>query len=201
MAGRQGNMVIVLAPERSSPDGDNGRGPRALVQRAKVAIGENLPGVSVAAAISERCSSLSDYQAAFRLSEKSLAALRRLGRTGFVVDARDAGIHRLILSAAFPEELREFARRTLAPLLDDGDHRRDLISTLRTYVDTGFNQRETARRSYVHVNTVAYRLRRISSLLGVDFSSAESLLDLAFALRIADLEGLFESHKEIARGS
>lgn len=201
MVARHGTMVIVLAPGSASGLAEHRSGPRALVDRVKNAMHEEVPGATLAAAISDLCRSLPDYQAAFRLAEKSLSALRRLGKTGFVVDARDAGIHRLILSAASPNELQEFARGTLAPLLEDGDHGRELISTLRTYVETGFNQRETARRCYVHVNTVAYRLKRISSLLGVDFSSAESLLDLAFALRIADLEGLFESHKAQARSS
>ena len=74
---------------------------------------------------------------------------------------------------------------TLAPLTSGGARGRELLETLEAYVASGFNQRETARRSYVHINTVANRLERIGERLDRDLSDPETLVDLALALRLA----------------
>jgi DNA-binding PucR family transcriptional regulator len=44
----------------------------------------------------------------------------------------------------------------------------ELVQTLRTFFDSGFNRRETARRLHLADRTVAYRLQRIEELLGHD---------------------------------
>ena len=47
--------------------------------------------------------------------------------------------------------------------------------------------RRVAERCFVHVNTVTYRLRRISELLAVDLGDPRVIFDLTLALRISDL--------------
>lgn len=183
----QGDAIAVLAP----PGDGNGRGrsPHSLVEAVRMRAAADLAGVAVSAAIGDRCVTAQDYAASYRLARQGLEAIRRLGLRERVVDARHLGVARLLVGSAEPEELAAFARRTLGPLLPAGDQGGQLLLTLRTYVESGFNQRETARRCFVHINTVAYRLRRIEALLGVDLSDPETLMDLTFALRIVDLVG------------
>ncbi|MGW7531365.1 PucR family transcriptional regulator [Amycolatopsis sp. NPDC054798] len=61
----------------------------------------------------------------------------------------------------------------------------DLTTTLRTYFDTDFNRRETARKLHVHPNTVDNRLSRIANLTGADPRTAKGLLLLGASLGLA----------------
>ena len=47
------------------------------------------------------------------------------------------------------------------PARYDGEHGTARVTTLRAYVEADYNANETARRLYVHPNTLAYRLRTI----------------------------------------
>lgn len=68
--------------------------------------------------------------------------------------------------------------RLLAPIAE----RDDLIDTLEAWFDADFDRRMTARDLSVHPNTVDYRLRRISELLGHDVASAFGMQLLGAAL-------------------
>ena len=81
-----------------------------------------------------------------------------------------------------PDIAERFAT-VLEPIAD----RPELLTTLRCYVDTGLSARETARRIFVHPNTVPYRLKTVSSLLGRDVSDPTHTVFLALALRAFDL--------------
>jgi DNA-binding PucR family transcriptional regulator len=65
-----------------------------------------------------------------------------------------------------PEETERFLERELGPLLQPTDAARRLTSTLRVYLDEGASYVAAGRRLGVHENTVGYRVRRASELLG-----------------------------------
>lgn len=64
-----------------------------------------------------------------------------------------------------------------------------LIATLRAFLDRDMSQTRTARELIVHTNTVAYRLGRIRELTGRDPRRLGEAVELALALRAADLTG------------
>jgi sugar diacid utilization regulator len=186
----QGEAAVILAPA-----GEDARRPaEVLAADLLETVGEQIPELAVSAAIGDRCSSPDDYQPSFRLAMGALDAAAKLGRPGQVVKAADLGVSRLLISAVDARELHGFAKRSLGPLLQGGDRREELLATLEAYVEAGFNQREAARRSFVHFNTVAYRLRRIEEILEVDLDDPRARLDLTLALRIATLAGLSPHH-------
>jgi DNA-binding PucR family transcriptional regulator len=148
------------------------------------------PDHSFSAVVADRCSAPADYGPSFRLARRGLDAMVKLGKRGVVVDARELGIHGLLVEAADYDALRAHVSASLAPLLEDGVRGRELLATFDAYVASGFNQRETARRSYLHINTVANRLDRIGQRLDRDLSDPETLIELALALRLAKLVGL-----------
>jgi sugar diacid utilization regulator len=186
----QGEAAVILAPAAN-----DARPPaEGLAADLLEKLGEQIPELSFSAAVGDRCSSPDDYQPSYRLAMGALDATAKLGRPGQVVNAADLGVSRLLISAVDARELHRFANRTLGPLLQRGDRRGELLATLEAYVDAGFNQREAARRSFVHFNTVAYRLRRIEEMLGVNLDDPRARLDLTLALRISTLAGLSPHH-------
>ena len=57
-----------------------------------------------------------------------------------------------------------------------------LLETLRTYVRCGCRQAEAADKLHIHLNTLKYRLRRITELSGVDFKDYDEMLYIQLSL-------------------
>ena len=75
-------------------------------------------------------------------------------------------------------------RRYLEPADIGTPTGRDLVATLRAYLDQGCNVRETARAMTVHQNTVRYRLDQYRRLTGLDIAQTHHLINLAWALEV-----------------
>lgn len=73
-------------------------------------------------------------------------------------------------------------RRIYRPLADQSS---ELLETLATYLETGRSLESTARELFVHANTVRYRLKRISEIIGWDATGARE----AFILQVAMVLG------------
>ncbi|MBW4031764.1 MAG: PucR family transcriptional regulator [Acidobacteria bacterium] len=72
------------------------------------------------------------------------------------------------------------------------NHSTELLTTLWCYLDNGRSLEATARELFVHPNTVRYRLKRISEVIGWDATGAREALILQSALiigSIADHDG------------
>lgn len=61
-------------------------------------------------------------------------------------------------------------------------HSTDLVTTLWSYLDNGRSLEATARELFVHPNTVRYRLRRVSEVIGWDATGPREALILQMAL-------------------
>jgi DNA-binding PucR family transcriptional regulator len=65
------------------------------------------------------------------------------------------------------------------------NHSPELLETLGTYLETGRSLESTARELFVHANTVRYRLKKISEIIGWDATGARE----AFILQVAMVLG------------
>lgn len=86
------------------------------------------------------------------------------------------------------------AQPMLAAVLEPLRRHPDLLDTLCAYLEHDLDRRSTARAVHVHPNTLDYRLRRISELIGTDVSSVHGLqlcgaALAAFRLRNAEATG------------
>lgn len=66
-------------------------------------------------------------------------------------------------------------------------HNVELLTTLWAYLDNGRSLEATARELYVHPNTVRYRLKRISELIGWDATGAREAIILQCALIVGSI--------------
>ncbi|MFO7695615.1 MAG: helix-turn-helix domain-containing protein [Anaerolineae bacterium] len=100
----------------------------------------------------------------------------------------DMGLYRLLLGLRDQTEVQRFYNDTLGRLVDyDREHNTDLVATLHAFFEQNANASETARKLFVHRNTLNYRLRRIAEIVGLDLDSADTRLALQVALRIQNL--------------
>lgn len=66
-------------------------------------------------------------------------------------------------------------------------HSTDLLATLWCYLDNGRSLEATARELFVHPNTVRYRLKRVSDVIGWDATGAREALILQSALIVGSI--------------
>ncbi|MFM7014091.1 MAG: PucR family transcriptional regulator [Actinomycetota bacterium] len=71
----------------------------------------------------------------------------------------------------------------------------DRLETLGTYLETGRSLELTARELFVHSNTVRYRLKRISELIGWDATGARE----SFVLQVATVLGAMSENGRVRR--
>lgn len=91
--------------------------------------------------------------------------------------------------AGDPLARQALIQRVYMPL---ADHQSELLSTLGCYLDNGRSLEATARELFVHPNTVRYRLKRITEIIGWDATGPRESLILQCALilgRIAEHHG------------
>ncbi|MCT9820043.1 helix-turn-helix domain-containing protein [Microbacterium sp. W1N] len=74
--------------------------------------------------------------------------------------------------------------RIYRPLLA---HSTDLVATLWSYLDNGRSLEATARELFVHPNTVRYRLKRVSDVIGWDATGPREALILQTALVLGSI--------------
>ncbi len=74
--------------------------------------------------------------------------------------------------------------RVFRPL---ADHQSDLLTTLWCYLDNGRSLEATARELFVHPNTVRYRLKRVSEVIGWDATGPREALILQCALILGNI--------------
>lgn len=138
---------------------------------------------AVAVAVDE---GLSGIGAATAAAHAALAIGIRLGQRGELVPPGATLLEQALLADA--ALLASGAAAVLAPLESTPRTGAQLVMTLRIFLETAGNRRETARRLGLAPRTVAYRLRRIEVRLGVRLAGA-ALLRLAAALFARDLLG------------
>lgn len=84
-------------------------------------------------------------------------------------------------------EGRAMVRGILGPLLDyEQGRQRDLLITLRTYLQLQRSWQKTAAAMFSHRQTIIYRIKKVGELLHLDMNETSSLTQVWFALQLHD---------------
>lgn len=95
----------------------------------------------------------------------------------------DLGLERLLASAS-ADDLAEFVEHAIGPLVDhDRSNATELVATLETWLETR-NMAESARRLFVHYNTLKNRLDRIEGVLGPVLEDPARSLECQVAVHV-----------------
>lgn len=90
------------------------------------------------------------------------------------------------------ERMQAYCNRWLGGLLQEKpDYAQEMLRTLETFLECDGQLNETAKKMYIHRNTVTYRIEKLSEILDVDFKKVSDLLrlKLAFLFRRMLLSG------------
>ncbi|MGH2460173.1 MAG: helix-turn-helix domain-containing protein [Chloroflexota bacterium] len=121
---------------------------------------------------------------AYREAEQAERIGREIFGSGQVTSFADLGVYRLLYTFRQSPDLADFCRETLAPLADyDAKNGMSLVETLDVYLRCDANLGSAAEALYLHRNSLAYRLRRISELTGFNLDHLEDRFRLQLALK------------------
>jgi DNA-binding PucR family transcriptional regulator len=131
-----------------------------------------------------RCASWSPTRWSVRAS-RSASSCARASASGGVTAAEEVHGRALLADVeAFVAGWSATVSPQLRALSDhDRHHGTEYVLTLRAVLDALGNAAQAARALHVHVNTVRYRMRRVSELTGIDLGDGDARLALELELR------------------
>jgi sugar diacid utilization regulator len=174
---RGGRLLVALAQDSEEAFAS----VRTVLQKARKA------GVPATAGLSTPRRNL-----AVALKEAAAAlALARRAATDEPVSHESLGPLRFLLDAPDTHEMAALVVDLLGPVAAYDRHRgsREILETLRAYVELGGNGPAVADRCHIHLSTVKYRMRKAAELLGRSLSEPLTRFELTLAFRLHDVLG------------
>jgi purine catabolism regulator len=179
VAERDGHVVLLLSE-------DPRRGPTQANDLADAI--RRAPQMSVSIAVGPWVTDVQGITRSYDMARTMIELIKRAHMHDQTVGVGDLGVAGLLLSAGDLHDLATFAASVVDPVRAYDERRgSDLLATLRVYLDKGCSTAETARTLVVHQNTVAYRIGRIQSILGIDPVQPDGFLRIQLALIVDEV--------------
>jgi len=125
-------------------------------------------------------SSISDGNISAKAALSAFSVIRSVNKPARIIGADELLAERALAGDNLAKA--SLVDRVYRPL---SKHSPELLQTLVSYLDNGRSLEQTARDLFVHPNTVRYRLKRVSEILGWDSTGARE----AFVLQVAVVLG------------
>jgi hypothetical protein len=127
---------------------------------------------------------IEDVRLSLHDSIKCVEYLKKVDAGKSVYSYHELGIKRFFLNLD-EKELHDFSYGRIGALINyDHANQTELLFTLKSYLECNQNITETAAKSFVHINTIKYRLEKIKKLLNEKELSGKKLFDLQLAIYI-----------------
>ena len=143
-----------------------------------------IPGLEVTAGLGGRFDDLGLARKSYIEAKKVLrfAEYKTASRPVFAYE--QLGVYKLLFEIE-PNKLNEYHREVMEPLLNyDLEQKTDLASTLFIYFEENGNAAKTAKRLFVHRNTMDYRLKKIAEVTGKNLEDSYERLALQLGVII-----------------
>ncbi|MGE3194606.1 MAG: PucR family transcriptional regulator [Microbacteriaceae bacterium] len=179
LIGVQGSRLVLVIGRVDPPDDAETREPKPFLEIA----GQLEPGFGPGhLVLGHAVPSLVDAARSARAALAGFAVAKAWRNAPRPTLADDLLPERAL--AGDPQARRTLIERIYKPLQS---HSTELLTTLWCYLDNGRSLEATARELFVHPNTVRYRLKRISEVIGWDATGAREALILQSALIVGSI--------------
>mgnify|MGYP005849495339 CR=1 FL=1 len=170
--------LVALCPLPNPPDLTPAR---ELARKLLEHLGESR-GLSVG--IGRYRPGLSGLRSAYHEAEQSVIIGRHLFGVGQVTCFADLGVYRVLFALKDNPDLADFCHENLSALLEyDAKNGTELLRTADAFFAHRANLQATANALFLHRNSLAYRLRRIEEVSGLDLDDFEDRFRLQLALK------------------
>jgi sugar diacid utilization regulator len=197
---RIAHAVVLVRMTSSHPGTQAGLRAAKSAEAALVAIRARLPALRLRGGVGTPHEGPMGLRASAAEARIALVAARSAGKPEGVATHDATGVQRMLMEWYASDTAQASVRAQLAPLERLGPARGETaIRTLAVYLDQQGSIVRTASQLHLHRNAVAYRLRRITELLGVDLDDPDQrlALQLACRARLLSLCGLGSSRPNL----
>mgnify|MGYP003547637644 CR=1 FL=1 len=165
-----GQAILSIYPVLSSPEGQNDTLGESLVS---VINGQNSERIRANFYISRIKKQASFLQEAYEECLQTKQTVKKAELLGSIFYDEDLEIYRLL--QYIPDDvLGSYSEKFLAPLQNS----EEMIRTLEMFLEYDGQINEVAKKLFVHRNTIAYRMEKINSLLGIEFRNYNDIVKL-----------------------
>jgi len=154
--------VILLMPyeSESTESGKNNDILRNILEK----ITEKMSGLVATAALGGRFESLQDARKSYLQAIKVLRFTELQATSSPIYAYEQLGIYKLLFEIE-PDKLAVYYQEVIEPLNQyDRKHHMDLVNSLFVYFEENCNAAKTAKRLFIHRNTLDYRLKKIEEI-------------------------------------
>ncbi len=172
-----GSAIVLVRMDRAEPT----QRQTSAVAAAATRVLESLTGAGLV-----RCGVGTPHAglAGLRSSDAEARSALDSGRPGVANAFDPAGLQRLLVEWYANDAARASVAELLAPLDALGERRgRESVRTLRAYLDHRGSLAAAGQELHLHRNAVAYRMKRITEVLGADLDDPDQRLALHLACR------------------
>lgn len=143
--------------------------------------------ITISFGVSHLCSSLLFVRQGYKEARDALKTNRLSSGPSSIHFHRTKDVNEL-LRLLPSKDLTQFYKHTVQQLkLSNLEEEKSLLDTLFVYMECHCHVSETAKRLFVHRNTVVYRLEKCEELLGISLKDPDFSLQVRLALRIKHL--------------
>jgi sugar diacid utilization regulator len=187
--------VVLLMP---CEDESNGAQQNIDILKAVFEkLAAEMPGLTVAAALGGRFEHLQGARKSYLQAITVLRSFSVLKTTSCPIYAYEQlGIYKLLFEIG-SEKLALYYQEIIEPLDEyDRKHHMDLVNSLFVYFEENCNVAKTAKRLFIHRNTLDYRLKKIAEITGRNLTDPYDRLTLQLGVvvgkQIANAAGSFD---------
>lgn len=96
----------------------------------------------------------------------------------------DLGVFRMLCDQTARQEARYFVEDILGAITEKSERHEELMLTLKYYFQCLGSTKRTAEKMHTHYNTIAYRIKQVEQLTGMDVHDPEQRFMLETAVRL-----------------
>ncbi|WP_276352163.1 helix-turn-helix domain-containing protein [Cohnella caldifontis] len=189
-----GHYIAIVPKERVLRDNDFWK---SFYERIERLIRTETDHVFLHIGISQETKKLKDYHFGYKQAQKTLTLLcNRFPQQGYMT-FNQLGSYSVLYQVGDPVAVHLFIDTYLGSLLKHGNGKnQDLLDTLRVYLQTNGNIKETANLLFIHRSSMKYRLEKIRQIVELDIDDADQRFHLMLAFRLYDLFGASAGTRE-----
>ena len=157
-------------------------------------LGEAMPEVQFRMGIGRCHKEVTNFNKSFFEACSALSFSMLAHSTDNISHFNDLGVYRILFDYKNREELFQLYRDTVGVIMNyDQKNQTEYMETIRTYFNQNYSINNTAKKMFVHYNTILYRLNKIKTLFGIDLNNEEERINLYVSLRVADSQNLWKT--------
>ncbi|MEG6584823.1 PucR family transcriptional regulator [Dendrosporobacter sp. 1207_IL3150] len=155
--------IVLIMPYENQNAGGRKNSDILLVVFDRLAA--EIPGLAVAAALGGKFESLHDARKSYLQATQVLRCFSKLkAAANPIYEYEKLGIYKLLFEIG-SDKLALYYQEVIEPLNEyDRKNQMDLVNSLFVYFEEKCNAAKTAKRLFVHRNTLDYRLRKIEEI-------------------------------------